>query len=91
MTLFDSSVLIDARDKDSPWHDWAKAQIKGFGSTDGAAVNVVALAEVSVSVEKPEAVAELLRGWGLELLPLPVSAAAPAARAYARYLTREAV
>jgi predicted nucleic acid-binding protein len=88
MTLFDSSVIIDARDDDSPWHVWAIEQIKHHGSTDGAGVNVVALAEVSVRVENPEAVAEQLRGWGMELLPLPVSAAAPAARAYARYLAR---
>ncbi len=25
--LFDSSVVIDARDSDSPFHDWAKRQI----------------------------------------------------------------
>jgi hypothetical protein len=88
MTLFDSSVIIDARDKNSVWHVWAIEQIKHFGSSEGAAVNVVALAEVSVRVENPEAVAELLRGWGMEMLPLPVSAAAPAARAYAWHLAR---
>jgi predicted nucleic acid-binding protein len=88
MTLFDSSVIIDARDKNSPWHDWAVEQIKHFGSTEGAGVNVVALAEVSVRVENPEAVAAFLRGWGMEMLSLPVSAAAPAARAYARHLAR---
>lgn len=27
MILFDSSVVIDARDSDSPFHDWAKRQI----------------------------------------------------------------
>ena len=88
MTLFDSSVIIDARDKNSGWHVWAIEQIKRFGSTGGAAVNVVVLAEVSVLVENPEAVAERLRGWGMEMLLLPVSAAAPAARAYARHLAR---
>lgn len=88
MTLFDSSVLIDARDKDSLWHVWAIEQIKHHGSTDGAGVNVVALAEVSVRVENPEAVVEQLCGWGMEMLPLPISAAAPAAKAYARYLAR---
>jgi hypothetical protein len=63
-------------------------QIKHYGSTEGAGVNVVVLAEVSVRVEKPEAVAEMLQSWGMELLPLPVSAAAPAARAYSQYLAK---
>jgi predicted nucleic acid-binding protein len=88
MTLFDSSVIIDARDKSSPWHEWAVDQIKHFGSTEGAGVNVVVLAEVSVRVENPEAVVEMLRSWGVDLLPLPVSAAAPAAKAYGRHLAR---
>ena len=88
MTLFDSSVIIDARDKNSPWHAWAVGQIKQFGSTEGAGVNVVALAEVSVRVENPEVVASFLRDWGMEMLPLPVSAAAPAAKAYSRHLAR---
>ena len=86
MTLFDSSVIIDAQEKKSPWHNWAVEQIKHFGSTSGAGVNVIVLAEVSVRVEKPEAVAEMLSSWGMDLLPLPVSAAVPAARAFARYL-----
>jgi predicted nucleic acid-binding protein len=86
MTLFDSSVIIDARDDSSPWHDWAIGQIEHFGSTEGAGVNVVVLAEVSVRMEEPAAMGEMLLSWGMELLPLPVAAAAPAAKAFARYL-----
>jgi predicted nucleic acid-binding protein len=88
MTLFDSSVIIDARDTHSAWHEWAIAQIKYFGSTEGAGVNVIALAEISVRVEYPEKVSAQLQSWGMEMLSLPVSAAAPAARAYANYLAR---
>jgi len=33
--LFDTSVLIDARDKDSPWHQWAKEQIAESVSEGG--------------------------------------------------------
>lgn len=88
MTLFDSSVIIDARETESPWQSWAKEQIKYFGSTEGAGVNVVALAEISVRVENPEAVAEMLVSWGMELLPLPVAAAAPAAKAFALHIKR---
>ena len=31
MILFDSSVIIDARDADSPFHAWAKERIAGDG------------------------------------------------------------
>ena len=39
MTLFDTSVVIDARDTDSPFHEWAKPQIARAVAADGAAVN----------------------------------------------------
>ena len=39
MTLFDTSVVIDARDTDSPFHEWAKQQIAKAVASDGAAVN----------------------------------------------------
>ena len=39
MILFDTSVIIDARDPDSPWHSWAKEQIADAVAGDGAGVN----------------------------------------------------
>ena len=38
MILFDTSVIIDARDPDSPWHSWAKEQIADAIGGDGAAI-----------------------------------------------------
>ena len=88
MILFDTSVIIDARDPDSHFHDWAKQQIARAVATDGAAVNTVIVSEASVRVEKREHFARHLENIGLTLLPLPVAAALPAARSYARYLDR---
>jgi len=88
--LLDSSVVIDARDPDSPFHDWAKRQIAEAvrEGGEGAAVNTIVVSEESVRAEDQDAVPALLEGLGLKLVPLPVSAAIPAAKAFAVYLNR---
>ena len=88
MILFDTSVIIDARDKTSPWHEWAKEQIAEAASTEGAAANTVVIAEASVRAPNPEKVSQQLEEIGITLLPLPISAAVPAAKAFALYLDR---
>jgi predicted nucleic acid-binding protein len=88
--LFDSSVVIDARDSDSPFHDWAKRQIAAAVQEggEGGAVNTIVVSEASVRAENQDAVPALLEGLGLKLVGLPISAAIPAAKAYAIYLDR---
>jgi len=86
--LFDTSVIIDARDPDSPWHEWAKERIAEAVAIEGAGVNTVVISEASVRAKDPQAVPALLEGFGMTLLPLPVSAAVPAAKAFAIYLER---
>lgn len=88
MILFDTSVIIDARDPASPFHAWAKERIAEAVSTEGAGVNTVGIAEAAVRATDRDAVPKLLEGFGMTLLPLPVSAAVPAARAFAVYLDR---
>jgi predicted nucleic acid-binding protein len=55
---------------------------------EGAAVNSIVIVEASVRVQKPEHFLRHLENIGLTLLPLPVAAAIPAARAFALYLNR---
>ena len=90
MILFDSSVVIDARDADSPFHDWAKRQIAEAVQEggEGGAVNTIVVSEASVRAENRDAVPALIEDLGLKLLPLPVSAAIPAAKGFAIYLDR---
>ena len=90
MILFDSSVVIDARDSNSPFHDWAKRQIAATVQAGGeqGAVNTVVVSEASVGAANRDAVPSLLEGLGLKLVPLPVSAAVPAAKAFAVCLDR---
>lgn len=88
MILFDTSVIIDARDPHSPWHSWAKEQIATAVADDGAAANTVTISEASVRAVDPAAVPKLLEAFGMTLQPLPVAAAVPAARAFRIYLDR---
>ena len=90
MILFDSSVVIDARDPDSPFHDWAKHQIATAVQEggEGGVVNAIVVSEASVRAENRDAVPALLESLGLKLVPLPISAAVPAAKAFAVYLDR---
>jgi len=88
MILFDTSVLIDARDPGSPWHDWAKDQIATAVGGEGAAANTITISEASVRAVDPEAVPRLLEGFGMTLQNLPVSAAVPAAKTFRLYLDR---
>ena len=88
MLLFGTSVLIDARDAASPWHHWAKEQIAQAVTGEGACANTVVVSETSVRATDPDHVPQLLEEMGLTLVPLPVSAAVPAAKAFAAYLDR---
>lgn len=88
MTLFDTSVVIDARDGESPWHEWAKAQIADAGAGDGAVINTIVLAEAAGGFEQRDELLDDLERMGLSFTPLPVSAAIPASEAYAVYRSR---
>jgi predicted nucleic acid-binding protein len=88
MTLFDTSVVIDARTITSPWNEWAKQRIAEANETEGAAVNTIVVAEAAVHVKDRERFPSQLEKLGFTLLPLPISAAAPAAKAFELYLER---
>lgn len=88
MRLFDTSVVIDCRDTSSPWHDWAVEQLASAVHEGGAGLNTVALAEASVRAVDRDRLAPALEEIGFTLLPLPVSAATPAAAVFAAYLKR---
>jgi predicted nucleic acid-binding protein len=88
LILFDTSVVLDARDPDSSFHAWARDRIAEAAAGDGAAVNTVVISESGVRSKTPDAVPGILQAMGLILLPLPISAAVPAAKAFAIYLAR---
>jgi predicted nucleic acid-binding protein len=87
-TLFDTSVILDARDPSSAWHGWAVNALANAIGSGGAVVNPVVLAEVSVRAPEKAAVRRELESWGIEVVDLPKEAAEPAAAAFAVYLDR---
>ena len=60
MILFDSSVIIDARDAGSPFHAWAKERIAEAVAGDGASANTVV---VSKSASGPATGTPFLDCW----------------------------
>lgn len=88
MILLDTNVLIYAFDRDSSFHDWARQTIAEAVSGDGGAIDVVSRAEICAGDAKPNAVAERIRRWDVDILDLPVAAAEVCAEAYRAYRIR---
>jgi predicted nucleic acid-binding protein len=86
MILIDTNVLIEARDRMSPYRRWAQEVIADGLSADGIALNAIIFAELCVGQKHPEDVEADLRARGLAIVDVPVAAAALCARAYSRYL-----
>src|ERR1019366_3006213 len=77
MTLFDTSVILDALEKDSEHFEWALNLIIEAAAAGGAAVNAVTLAELCAGDRDPAVVSTDLQNWELQVLDVP-AAAAPA-------------
>ena len=88
MTLLDANVLIYASERGSVHHEWARSVLVRAVAGEGAALNAVGLAEISVGEADPATAAERIRAWGVELLDVPAAAAGPCAAAYKRYRER---
>ena len=86
MTLLDTNVVIDARDKLSPFQRRAERLIAEALLADGIAINAVILAELCVGQADPDSIVRDLGGKGVNILDIPTSAAAICGRAYGEYL-----
>lgn len=88
VTLLDSNVVIYASQQGSVHHAWARWIISHAVASDGAAVNVVCLAEICVGDEHPQTLGGRIRAWGVATLDVPVAAAEVCAAAYRQYRER---
>jgi len=86
MKLLDSNVINYFRDKQSPWHGWARQAIADAVTGEGAGLNAVVLAELCGYVQEPERLQAELEAIGLEILDVPASAALACGTAYRQYL-----
>ena len=88
MKLLDTLLVVYARTPASPFHAWAVEQISEAVATegDGAALNVVSLAELCGEDGVDEtAVAAAVSSFGVQLVDLPVGVAEKSGAAYRSY------
>jgi predicted nucleic acid-binding protein len=83
--LLDTNIVIDAHDRRSRFRASSSALIAEAVVTGGAAINVVALAELCAGQKDPEAIEAELRAEGVSILDLPTATAPICGRAYRRY------
>jgi predicted nucleic acid-binding protein len=82
--LLDSNVIIDARDRRSPFHRWAE-EVIADALVEGVALNAIVLAELGVGHHDPTSIETELRAKGVNILDVPAAAAVICGRAYTRY------
>ena len=85
MTLFDTSVILDALEKDSEHFEWALNLIIETAAAEGAAVNAMTLAELCAGDRDPAVVSADLQNWELQVLDIPAAAASVCGKAHRRY------
>lgn len=86
MILFDTNVLIDARNQSVASHDWAMEQVEAAIAGEGGGINAVTLAELCAGSPQPADIAPEIIRLGLVIVDLPVTASEICGRAYRRYV-----
>ena len=86
MTLFDTSVILDALYEDAEFYDWSSRLISESAAVAEAAVNAVTVAELCAGDRRPEQVERDLKDWGVKVLDVPVAAASVCGLAHRRYV-----
>ena len=86
MILLDTNVLIDAQNETSPFFEWSTKVVSEAVTASGAAINAVIMAELCAGKETiGELLERELHQAGIQLLDLPLKAAATCGIAYRKY------
>jgi predicted nucleic acid-binding protein len=85
MTLFDTNVVIDARDNSSGFGARSAALIAGAVLHEGAAINAIVFAELCVGQTEFAGVEAELRAAGFHIVDIPAAASPICGKAYTRY------
>ncbi len=89
MILFDTNVVIDARDSSSANHGWSVRLIEEAVAGEGGGINAVTLAELCAGSPNPEDIEPEIRKLGLEIFDLPAAVSEICGAAYRRYVLRD--
>ena len=86
--LVDTNVWVDCVDETSPWHDWALAQLQACSEISPMHVNIVIYSELLIPGPDVTVLDAVLDIYETLRTPLPWTAAALTASAYALYRRR---
>jgi len=86
MILFDTNVVIDAKDSSSARHTWSVRLIQEAVAGEGGGINAVTLAELCAGSPSPADIEPEIRKLGLEIFDLPAAAAPVCGKAYRHYV-----
>lgn len=83
MILVDTSVIADILTRDPEWLDWSSRQIERWADEGPVCYNAIVFAELAVKFDTQKALEHRLSA--LTHLPLPLSAAFQAGKAFEKY------
>jgi predicted nucleic acid-binding protein len=86
MILFDTNVVIDAKDSSSANHGWSVRLIEEAVVGEGGGINAVTLAELCAGSPHPADIESEIRKLGLEIFDLPSAISEICGAAYRRYV-----
>lgn len=85
MILVDTCVLLDVVTDDPVWSDWSLRQLDAAALGGKLVVNAVIYAELSVGIDRIEAVDAMLGDAGIEMIEMPRGALFLAGKVFKRY------
>ena len=83
MILVDTSVIVDVFTQDPEWFGWSSEQLEHLGNRGALAFNAIIFAELSVKFDTSKELEARLSAF--TCLPLPLSAAFQAGKAFEKY------
>jgi predicted nucleic acid-binding protein len=88
LILVDSNILVDIWTNDAVWAPWSRNALEDAVDHDRVCINPIIYSELCIGVASEETLREALEDAGIEVVPVPVEAACPAAHAFMRYRER---
>ena len=86
--MVDSNVLLDVLMGDPVWSAWSSATLEECVREHALVINVIVLAEISISFDRIEDLNDALQSSKLQTRPIPPEAAFLAGRCFEQYRRR---
>jgi len=88
VTLVDTNVFVDVWSNDRRWGSWSASALARTAARGPLAINPIIYTELCLGFEHETDLTSVLTSAGVQRLPLPYTAAWPAAQAFAAYRQR---